>query len=196
MNPCREIRVEKEEQGPPAILTVSECKALLQAAEEYKNGALAPYTALALFAGMRPFELARLKRDQVNLSDNEIRLEAHQTKTKRPRVILICPTLKAWLKAYADVPLFPSNWRKDFDVIKEAAGFGTATDDNPKLKPWPVDVLRHTSISHYFRLTGSYGQAAERFGNSEAIIKVHYQGRVSSEDTKRFYALMPKKGLK
>jgi hypothetical protein len=62
------------------------------------------------------------------------------------------------------------------------------------LKPWPVDVMRHTAISHYFRQTGSYGQTAEQFGNSESIIKRHYQGRVSSEDTKAFYALAPKKG--
>jgi hypothetical protein len=38
-----------------------------------------------------------------------------------------------------------------------------------------------------------YGKAAEQFGNSEAIIKKHYQSRVSSDDTKKFYALMPKK---
>jgi len=33
---------------------------------------------------------------------------------------------------------------------------------------WPHDVMRHTAISHYFRLTGSYGRSAEMFGNSEA----------------------------
>ena len=62
------------------------------------------------------------------------------------------------------------------------------------LKPWPVDVMRHTAISHFFRQSGSYGLTAEQFGNSEAIIKAHYQGRVSSEDTKRFYAILPTKG--
>ena len=56
---------------------------------------------------------------------------------------------------------------------------------------WVPDVLRHTAISHYFRATGSYGRTAEQFGNSESIIKKHYQSRVSSKDTKRFYALRP-----
>ena len=55
-----------------------------------------------------------------------------------------------------------------------------------------MDVMRHTAISHYFRKTGSYGQTAEQFGNSEAIIKRHYQGRVTSEETERFYAIRPK----
>jgi len=58
---------------------------------------------------------------------------------------------------------------------------------------WPSDVARHTAISHFFRMTGSYGLTAEQFGNSESIIKLHYQGRVTSEDTKRFYMLKPLK---
>ena len=59
-----------------------------------------------------------------------------------------------------------------------------------------MDVLRHTAISHYFRKTGSYGKTAEQFGNSEAIIKRHYQGAVNSKETKAFYRLLPKKGRK
>ena len=56
------------------------------------------------------------------------------------------------------------------------------------------DVLRHTAVSHYFRHTGSYGQTAEQFGNSEAVIKKHYAARVSTEDTKAFYSILPAKG--
>jgi hypothetical protein len=58
---------------------------------------------------------------------------------------------------------------------------------------WAPDIMRHTAISHYFRRTGSYGRTAEQFGNSEAIIKKYYQGRVSSEETETFYSLLPKK---
>lgn len=196
MNPCREVRVEKEEAGAPKILSVDECGALLRAAEIQHSGTLAPYTAVCLFAGLRPFEAARLTWEQVNLDDDEIRLEGVQTKTGKPRVIQICPTLKKWLLAYKGTEHFPPNWRKHFDTIKAAAGFGGRGngDGESNLKPWPVDVLRHTAISHYFRKTGSYGQTAEQFGNSESIIKQHYQGRVSSEDTKRFYGLNPRKG--
>ena len=194
INPCRDVRVEKEEKPPPAVLTVAECQRLLDEAERYKDGRLVSYVAVCLFAGLRPFEAARLTWPAVNLTDGEIRLEANQTKTGRPRVVAICPTLSAWLKAYQGREFYPSNWRKDFDVVKEAAGFGTPTEAKPDLKPWPDDVLRHTAISHYFRQTGSYGQTAEQFGNSEAVIKNHYQGRVSSQETERFYAILPQKG--
>lgn len=190
VNPCKEIRIERDEKAPPVILTTDECKALLKAAE--REG-LAPYVALCLFGGLRPFEASRLAWTAVNLEDREIRLEGNETKTGRPRVVAICDTLLGWLKAHKNKPFFPSNWRRRFDRVKLAAGFGTPDDgDKLELKPWPVDVMRHTAISHYFRKTGSYGQTAEQFGNSEAIIKDHYQGRVSSTDTQNFYTIKPK----
>lgn len=204
-NPCREIKIAKGEKQPPTILTVDECAKLLRAAEMFKGGALAPYVAVCLFAGVRPEgEAKRLTWESVNLADKEMRLEG---KTKAVRVFEIVPmlrngnsthagpdTLLRWLCAYKDKPFHSPNWRRDFGKLKEAIGYGTPTKKNPTLRPWPVDVMRHTAISHYLRLTGSYGQTAEQFGNSEAMIKKHYQGRVSSEDTKKFYAIMPKRG--
>lgn len=181
-NPAREVKVERGEKPPPAILTVDQCESLLRAAERYERGKLAPYVALCLFAGLRPFEAARLEWQQVNLDDGEIRLEKTQTKTKTARTVTIHATLKAWLAKFKGKAFFPSNWRKDFDEVKRRA----------KIAEWTPDILRHTAISHFFRDTGSYGRAAEQFGNSEAIIKAHYQGRVSSEDTARFYAIKPK----
>lgn len=181
LNPCHEVKVERGDKPAPAILTVERCEKLLRAAESYKEGRLVRYTALCLFGKLRPYEAMRLKPEQINLADNEIRLEKSQTKTKRPRVVTIDPTLKAWLKAYPG-EVFPSNWRRDFDKVKEIAGF---------TEPWIEDILRHTGISHFFRKCGSYGVTAEESGNSEAIIKQHYQSRVTSEETKQFYAIMP-----
>jgi len=192
-NPCREVKVDLGEKSAPAILSLADCKAILGLAQSHKGGILAPFTAVSLFGGLRPFEAARLTWEQVNLKDGEIRLDSTQTKTKTGRTVKICPTLKAWLKAHERKPFYPANWRKEFDAIKLAAGFGTPTKEQPGLKPWPSDVLRHTAISHYFRATGSYGFAAEQFGNSEAIIKAHYQSRVNSDEAKAFYQLKPHK---
>jgi integrase len=195
LNPCAAARVETEEKGAPTILSLDECKRLLRAAEQHKGGMLVPFTAIALFAGLRPFELSRLTWQQVNMADGEIRLDAKQTKVGRPRVVTINPTLKKWLEAYEGKPIFPSGQRKNFDAVKARAGFGgRQSAATTGLKPWTPDILRHTSISHHFRQTGSYGQCAEAFGNSESIIKAHYQGRVTSEETKAFFALRPVKG--
>ena len=132
---------------------------------------------------MGPTEAARLTWQNVNLNDRELRLEGTQTKTGRPRVIPICDTLAAWLKACEDKPFWPASAVNDWKTVRRKAGF----------EKWCQDVLRHTAISHYFRRTGSYGQTAEQFGNSESIIKLHYQGRVTSQDTDRFYRLKPRR---
>jgi integrase len=199
INPCREIRVEKSREAkPPEILSVEECKRLLIKAATHRRGRLAPYIAACLFGGLRPAEAQRLTWDKVNLADREIRVEAQSTKTRQPRVVSIAKPLSAWLEAFKGKPFHPANLRRDLEVIKLAAGYTGRGSQAPlgKLKPWPADVLRHTAISHFFRKTGSYGLTAEQFGNSEAIIKKHYQGRVSSEDTRKFYALFPRKGCK
>jgi integrase len=181
-NPCREVRIQREEKGPVAILAVEECKSLLRAAEAH-GGELAPYLAVCLFAGLRPFETARLSWEQINLKDGEITIHATQSKTGRGRTVKIGPSLKAWLKKYHDKSIYPKNWQKKFATARKVAG----------LQKWTPDIMRHTAISHYFRQTGSYGYTAEQFDNSEAIIKSHYQGRVSSADTKAFYRLLPGK---
>ncbi len=185
-NPCHAVKVEKGKNGEPEILTLPECEKLLRTAERLKGGKLVPYASACLFGGLRPSEAQRLDWSAVNLVDREIRLDSTQTKTGRPRVVVICDTFAAWLRAYEGRPFFPPNWRKDFRQLKREAGYGTPTPKHPHLKQWTEDVMRHTAISHYFRKTGSYGQTAEQFGNSGAIIKNHYQGRVSSEETKKF----------
>jgi integrase len=199
VNPCREIRFEKKhDQSPPAILSVADCQKLLAAAEAHNDGQLVPYVSVCLFGGLRPAEAQRLKWESVNLQDKEIRIESQSSKTKTPRVLAIDETLHAWLVAYANKPFCAPNLRRHLDTLKVKAGYtgrvGEGQNDN--LKPWPADVLRHTAISHYFRNTGSYGKTAEQFGNSESIIKKHYQSRVSTEETKAFYALRPGKAPK
>ena len=182
-NPCREVKTEVKRKRA-VVLTVDQCEHLLRAAENYKRGKLVPYVALCLFAGLRPdSEAKRLPWEQINLADGEIRVESSDSKEEESsRTVTIDATLKKWLAAYKGVEIYPKGWRKQFDKVKTAAGLTGV---------WVTDIMRHTAISHYFRRCGSYGLAAEQFGNSEAIIKKHYKSRVTSDDTKRFYALLP-----
>lgn len=184
-NPARDVKVKVAGDGAaPEVLSLREVTRLLAAAKRYKGGRFAPYVATALFAGLRPTELSRLQWAQVNLDDGEIRLEKGQTKTKRPRVVTIGEPLASWLRwcdAKGHREFSFSNWQREFKALRHAA----------KLSRWPDDVLRHSAISHHFRRGGSYGLTAEWAGNSEAVIKAHYQGRVSSEETAKFWNLYP-----
>lgn len=192
-NPCAAIRIRSGDFHAPEILSVEACEKLMREAATLLGGRLVPYVALALFEGLRPFEARRLAWEQINFEDGEIRIEGKQTKTKRPRSFALHPTTLAWLRQYRQLPLPPANLNKALADLIERCGFGKKTLEHPERKPWTKDVMRHTAISHYFRLTGSYGKAAERFGNSEGIIRRHYQGRVTSEETKRFFAILPTK---
>jgi len=197
-NPCYAVEIEgltDDDDREPVVLPVSECEAFLRAAENFENGHLVPYVALCLFGGLRPTEATRVTWGQINLTDGEIRLKGTQTKTGKGRIVAICKTLKAWLSRYRKAgEIYRAKYDGDLKKLRASIGYGTKTEELPDLKPWVPDVLRHTAISHYFRLTGSYGRTAEQFGNSEGIIKKHYQGRVTSAETKQFYALRPSAG--
>lgn len=126
----------------------------------------------------------------MDLKAKEINITSQMTKTGIPRRLKIdkkehgaaLTTLFKWLKAYEGKEFYPSGWRKNFDAVKKAAG----------ITKWIVDGMRHTAHSHYFRLTGSYGLTAEFFGNSEDIVRRNYVNRVTTEEMKKFYAIMPK----
>jgi integrase len=194
-NPCYAVEIEGrtgDDDREPVVLAVADCEGLLRAAEELEGGKLVPYVVLCLFGGLRPFEAARLTWEQVNLVDKEIRLRGPQTKTGKGRIVEICVTLKAWLGRYKGIDeIYRTSFEQGLRGLRASIGYGEPTTERPDLKPWVPDVLRHTGISHYFRKTGSYGRTAEQFGNSESIIKKHYQSRLSSKDTKQFYALRP-----
>lgn len=190
-NPVRDaVRIEPEQKSI-VVATVEQCERLLKEAQKYKRGKMLLCVVSHLYGGLRPYEVQRITPEFLNLKDGEIRIEPWMTKTKRKRVVLFNDgppaqkafnaCLKAWLSACKGQSFFPPNADNDLQALKRKAGI-----------PAVVDILRHTAISHFFRLTGSYGLTAEQFGNSEAKIKSHYQGRVSSADTRKFYAMRPK----
>lgn len=176
-NPCLLITLDRGEQAMPEVLSIEACQKLLAHAEQ---AGFAPYVALCLFGGLRPTEATRVTWNSINLTDREIRLDATQTKTRRSRTVAICDTLLAWLIAYQNEPITLPNQERKLTALHESV-----TDK------WVPDIMRHTAISHYFRRCSSYGKTAEQMGNSEAVIKAHYQGRVTSADTDKFYALRP-----
>ncbi len=187
-NPCHAVHVEQDEKGDPIVLSIAQCEQLLRRAEKFKRGRLIPYITVCMFAGIRPSEAERADRKtMLKLADRKLKLPANVTKTKRGRTVKVCQALTEWLKAYKG-PFYPSNWRKDFDALRTLCGFG----NNEGQTPWTADVFRHTAISHFFNETQSYGATAKQHGNSESVIREHYDGNVSEADTKKFYALRPK----
>ena len=204
----------------PAILNLAEVRKLLDVAVGFKGGKLVPYVTLALFAAIRPTELARLTWDNIDLEAGIISIGAKMAKMRQRRIVdMACLTEKdkrgreytlpanllAWLAPHAAAknPFRGANWRKDFDAVKLAAGFGNpdvkpdgeetdaAKQQRKALKPWTPDILRHTGISNHLACFQHEGKTAAWAGNSPDIIQRHYKGLVKQPDAKEFWTIKP-----
>lgn len=177
-NPC--LRVEKPhvEIGIPRILSIDQCKRLMEAASESDKN-LIPELALGLFAGVRPNEVARLNWDKIDLKRNLLTIDAAASKVRHRRLVNLQPTCVAWLKLGGELPSLV-NRRRRMDALKDAA----------KIDDWPQDVLRHTAASHLVALRGAR-TAAESLGHSETMLFKHYRELVRPEETIQFWKILP-----
>ncbi len=207
-NPMGTIKPVKVERDEPETLTLAQARSLMAHAAAYKDGVVLPYMALGLFAGIRPTELARISWDDIDLEEGAITIGAKMAKMRQRRIVeMVCLTendtkgkerklpasLIAWLLPHAlrKTPFRGVNWRKDFDAVKALAGWGTATKQQPNLKPWTQDILRHTAISNHLAHFQHEGKAASWAGNSPDIIQRHYKGLVKAADAVEFWGILP-----
>jgi site-specific recombinase XerD len=172
-------------RGSAVTITAIQAEELMHYVETVAGGALVPYFALCLFAGIRPSmhdgEISKIKPESINLETGVIHIEPHVSKVRMKRHITIQPNLAKWLKAYplSEFPLIPKNAknirRKIFKHLKLSH-----------------DVLRHTFISMFVAKFRSMGEAALQAGNSESIIKKHYLDLKSPDEAARFFSIAPK----
>ena len=192
-NPAKEVDRPETDDGEPTVLSLAEVRRLLHAARDHKEGKLLPYFTLATFAGIRPTELARISWKEIDLDQKTVTIQGAQAKMRSRRVVELSDNAVSWLLPFAvsRPAIRPSNFRNDFDAVKELAGFGTATEEKPNLKPWTQDGMRHTAISMHFKFHGHEGKTASWAGNSPDVIHRHYKGLVSDDEAKQFWSITP-----
>ena len=195
-NPFKNIAPKPRIHTEVSVLSCDEVKALLGASEALYEGELLPYTAITLFAGLRPdSEMRYLTWEAVNLEDAEIRVT--MGKTRIPRTVDIPENLVKWLrKCDQSRPIYPKNFRRKWAKVRNKAGFKGGAAKTPQekaeeagLKPWVKDYTRHTAISYRVRQTGDIHRTATWAGNSPAIIRSHYLGLVSGSDALEYTSL-------
>lgn len=179
-NPCAVVEVEQVDGGTPEIYSNGEVMRLLTAARRFRGGRFLKFVVLQLFGGLRPMEAIRFQ--DAWLVDGRVRIDKADSKTGQGRTFDADPVLMAWLKVCGDGPVAdPQKSKLLWGGLKETA----------RLNRWIPDGLRHTAVSHFFRRCGAYGLTAEWAGNSEGVIKAHYQARTSTQDTAAFWNLYP-----
>lgn len=194
----RQSRRPTRDEKEPIALALRQVRRLLIAAARFKDGELVPYIVFGLFCGLRPREAARLLRKYIFMKHKGIRIPAAIAKLRQKRTVEMPPVALAWLRLFLKrgVAPFPKNWRKKFHQVKRAAGFGTPTEDDPKLTPWPQNALRRTAISNRLADTGDENTTADWAGTSPEMIHKYYKDLVWPADSKVFWGLTPSRVLK
>ncbi len=208
-SPLAKVGAITTERDEPEILPLADVRKLLQAAASYKGGVVLPYVAISVFAAVRPKEISRLSWDDVDLDQKLITIQGKLAKMRERRIVELSENLVAWLKPFALArrPFVGQNWRRDFDTVKQLAGYGgraplPAAEERPgkpgpkakprpQLKPWPVDIMRHTGISYHLAQHQHEGKTATWAGNSPDVIQRHYRGLVNPKDAKAFWSIRP-----
>lgn len=182
-NPALAMEKPQVEHGAPGILTVPQVQRLLAACRKVCPEAL-PFFIIGLFSGLRPSEIMTLEWERVR--NGHISVESVHSKTRRRRLIPIQPNLAEWLELGGDLP--PLNWQRRWDRVRKAGGF--AIRGKRKGEPWPHDCMRHSFCTYALPVFGVKDTALWA-GHSEDVLLRDYAERVTKEEAKKFWALMP-----
>lgn len=195
-------------------LSIQQAHNLLYFSTKVNGGQLTPYFALAIFAGLRPFEVKRALWEDIDWDEGIIR--ARQQKgdgfTRAVELPEIC---LEWLE-YSNGRkksgvIAPANFDKNFAVVRAAAGFRLSEGNisscnwwgldehlkncNDESRPeWVNDICRHTAITYRLKIIKHIGEVAEWAGNSPDIINKNYRSvkDVTKKSTDDFFKLTPK----
>ena len=171
-------------RGSAVTIAAEQAAKLMAYVETFESGALIPYFAICLFAGIRPCirfgEISRLQVSSIRLDTGVIHIAPDVSKVRMKRIVTIQPNLQAWLRAYPlqSYPILPKNYQ---DLRRQVfKKFGLTHD-----------VLRHTFISMFVAKYRSMGEAALQAGNSESIIRKHYLDLKSAAEAEQFFSIVP-----
>ena len=177
-NPVASVGKAKVKPGDVGVLTPQQIATLLAGAPADTIPAL----AIGAFAGLRRAELERLDWSKVRLRKKLIEVTAATSKTAARRFIPIRPNLRSLLAPYtrAEGLVCPPNFRKQFDMARQASGLSGAK--------WPKNGLRNSFASYHAEQFQDAGKLAAEMGHTTpAIVYQHYRELVEPEDAARYW---------
>lgn len=182
-NPIERIERMKVKQNDEIdIYSVKEARKLI--AEARKMDALTPF-AIMLFAGVRPYEVAKLEWEDIRVESSGnvvIWIKPSIAKTRSVRIVHAREKLSHYLLQRIGKgckgKVCPKNWKNVSAAVREKAG----------LKGRP-DAARHSFASYAIGNGESLDAVREDMGHSRGsdMLFKHYRGLVSADDARDFW---------
>jgi integrase len=183
-NPVRRIDKPKVKLTEPGILTPSQGRKLLAAADPL----ILPLVVLQAFCGLRRAESGRLTWADIRLDvdDPFIEVGSSITKTGRRRNPPIPPNAIAWLRACRGLPGARLGGFSDYVYDSRLRAAAAAAGIK-----WSENLLRHSFGTYRLAVSKSAAQTSEEMGNSVAVMKSKYQNVTSPEDAREWFEIYP-----
>lgn len=160
----------------PGIHSASSVTLILETARR-GNLDVMRHLAVRYFAGVRSAEAHRLTEDDIKLEAGFIQVTARKAKTRRRRLVVIQPALRAWLALGGDIG----------EVSEEAVHKVILASKCH----WPSNVTRHSFCSYHLAMFENAGKTALEAGHSEAMLFAHYRAVVTKAEAEAFWQLRP-----
>ena len=180
-NPVAAAVKPKVPSAPIGILTPAQTEALLAACPP----AIIPAVSIALFAGLRDAEIARLDWRHVDLGRRFVEVTTTAAKTAQRRLVSVADNLHAWLEPHqqATGPVRPGNaYHRLFAVARADAG----------IAPWPHNAMRHSFASYLLAKHQDAARTALQLGHARSdLLFRHYRELVQAEDAEAFWCISP-----
>jgi len=190
-SPCSGIaRLVARPERPKAILKPEQLSSLMAAAD---GRVMVPWVTLGAFAGLRPVEVARLHREDIDWSRGTIFVRPQTAKQVRGantegRFVTITGALRAWLEPIAAgktgpvIPVKSKAMLRHKGIMEKGAGVKI-----------PADALRHSFATYRYALDGDATATARELGHASTDITFrHYARRdVTRQDAEAWFGIRP-----
>ena len=145
-NPVANVQFDPAVESTIAILTLQQVERLLRALAQPEHACCAAAVGLMLWAGIRPYEVARLAWADLDLRERVAYLSPRHTKTGGARQVTLHAPLLRLLRTLAkdaepSQHITPPNWTRRWKRLRRTAGFAR----------WQPDTLRHTFASYHIK---------------------------------------------
>lgn len=186
-NPAQRVDFVKERLQQPKVFSPDQATAILSWCID-KKPALVPYYAIAIFAGLRPDEIKRATKAEINLPDRIITVTPDMSKTHM-RHVKISDNLFQWLEKYPAPKKGPLFWKRYW---KDEMVSDLALD-------WPHDVCRKTFISYHLAAFRNQTETIQEAGHRNAdMIFTYYRNiqtftgdQITQDYAKAFWKISP-----